>query len=64
MACFAYGTKKEPYEGTHKLFSFLTTEANDLVRPVHAKAMPVVLRSVFECKEWLNAQRNQIEAIR
>ena len=26
-----------------RLFSFLTTEANDVVRPVHEKAMPVIL---------------------
>lgn len=58
-----YGSKKEPNVGTHQLFSFLTTEANDLVRPVHAKAMPVVLRSVFECKEWLHAPPERIEAI-
>ena len=30
-------------DGTHLLFSILTTEANDLVRPIHAKAMPVML---------------------
>jgi len=30
-------------DGTHLLFAFLTTEANDLVRPIHAKAMPVML---------------------
>ncbi len=48
-----YGSKKEPNVGEHKLFSFLTTEPNDLVRPVHAKAMPVVLRSGSECEEWL-----------
>lgn len=58
-----YGSKKEPNVGTHKLFSFLTTEANDLVRPVHAKAMPVILRSEFECKRWLNAAPDQIETI-
>ena len=58
-----YGSKKEPNVGTHQLFSFLTTEANELVRPVHAKAMPVVLRSVFECKEWLNAPPDRIEEI-
>lgn len=58
-----YGSKKEPNVDTHKLFSFLTTEANDLVRPVHAKAMPVVLTNVFECKQWLNARPDQIEAI-
>ena len=58
-----YGSKKEPNEGTHKLFSFLTTEANDLVRPVHAKAMPVILTNQFACKEWLNAPLDQMEAI-
>lgn len=58
-----YGTKKEPNVGTHKLFSFLTTEANDLIRPVHAKAMPVVLRSEAERAEWLGAPADQIEAI-
>lgn len=58
-----YGTKKEPNVGTHKLFSFLTTEANDLVRPVHAKAMPVILTNQFACKEWLNAPPEQIETI-
>ena len=58
-----YGSKKEPNEGLHKLFSFLTTDANDLVRPVHAKAMPVILTNVFECKQWLNAPSEQIETI-
>jgi putative SOS response-associated peptidase YedK len=58
-----YGSKKEPNVGTHKLFSFLTTEANDLVRPVHAKAMPVILTNTVECKSWLDAPADQIEAI-
>src|SRR6266404_5447944 len=30
-------------DDTHPLFAFLTTEANEVVRPIHAKAMPVVL---------------------
>ena len=34
-----------------------------LVRPVHAKAMPVVLRSDVEIEEWLGASADQIEAI-
>lgn len=59
-----YGSKKEPNVGTHWLFSFLTTEANDLVRSVHAKAMPVVLRTQDETKEWLTAPASDIEAIR
>lgn len=58
-----YGSKKEPNVGTHKLFSFLTTNANDLVRPVHAKAMPVILRTREENQEWLTAPPNQIESI-
>lgn len=58
-----YGSKKEPNVGAHVLFSFLTTEANDLVRPVHAKAMPVVLRSESDREEWLSAPPDQIEAI-
>jgi putative SOS response-associated peptidase YedK len=58
-----YGSKKEPNVGAHKLFSFLTTEANDLVRPVHAKAMPVVLRGEAAMEEWLLAPADQIEAI-
>jgi putative SOS response-associated peptidase YedK len=58
-----YGSKKEPNIGEHQLFSFLTTEANDVVRPVHAKAMPVVLRSAEECDEWLTAPPDQISTI-
>jgi putative SOS response-associated peptidase YedK len=58
-----YGSKKEPNEGDHVLFSFLTTEANDLVRPVHAKAMPVILRTPDECDEWLTAPPDEIAAI-
>jgi putative SOS response-associated peptidase YedK len=48
------GTKAAPEEGEHRLFSFLTTEPNDLVRPIHAKAMPVILTGE-ECDLWLEA---------
>ena len=46
------GTKAAPAEGEHLLFSFLTAEPNDIVRPVHAKAMPVILTG-DECDTWL-----------
>lgn len=37
-----------------KLFSFLTTEPNDVVRPIHPKAMPAILIDPKEQAEWLN----------
>jgi putative SOS response-associated peptidase YedK len=43
--------KKETRE--HLLFSFLTTEASDIVRPIHAKAMPVMLTEPAERDAWL-----------
>lgn len=58
-----YGSKKEPNVGEHLLFSFLTTEANDVVRPVHTKAMPVVLRTQDEFEEWLTVPSEHIERI-
>ena len=58
-----YGSKKEPNPGDHVLFSFLTTEPNDLVRPVHAKAMPVILRTDAEREEWLSAPAKDIARI-
>ena len=58
-----YGSKKEPNPGTHTLFSFLNTDANDLVRPVHAKAMPLILRDRAAQQEWLSAGAGEIEAI-
>lgn len=58
-----YGSKKEPNVGEHLLFSSLTTEPNDLARPVHAKAMPVILRTEAEFEEWLTAPADRFEAI-
>lgn len=52
------GTKKENpdrVEEEHRLFSFLTTEANSVVGPVHPKAMPVLLTTKEECGMWLGA---------
>jgi putative SOS response-associated peptidase YedK len=50
----ARGTKKAPEAGDHELFTFLTTTPNDLVKPVHRKAMPVMLTSWEQCETWLN----------
>ena len=42
-------------ETTNDLFGFLTTEPNDVVAPIHAKAMPVILTKRDEIEVWLTA---------
>jgi putative SOS response-associated peptidase YedK len=49
------GTKADPVEGEHLLYSILTSEPNGVVRPVHPKAMPVILTTPEEYNVWLNA---------
>lgn len=49
------GTKANPVSGDHLLFGFLTCAANATVRPVHPKAMPVILTSADEAAAWLAA---------
>jgi putative SOS response-associated peptidase YedK len=41
--------------GEHLLYSFLTCDSNDVVRPIHAKAMPVILTSEGDREAWLTA---------
>ena len=41
--------------GEHLLYSFLTCESNDVVRPIHEKAMPVILTSEGDRETWLTA---------
>lgn len=49
------GTKAEPVEGKHLLYSFLTTDPNKVVTQVHTKAMPVILTTPEEWKTWMTA---------
>jgi putative SOS response-associated peptidase YedK len=42
-------------ETTTDLFAFLTTEPNDVVAPVHPKAMPVILTTEAEREAWMTA---------
>jgi putative SOS response-associated peptidase YedK len=37
------GTPSKPIPRPHQVYGFLTTEANAVARPIHAKAMPVIL---------------------
>jgi putative SOS response-associated peptidase YedK len=57
------GTKAEPAEGEHQLFGFLTCEANAIVRPVHAKAMPVILTTPEACDAWLTGSVEDVIAM-
>jgi len=38
---------------TIDLFAFLTTTPNEVVAPIHPKAMPVILRNAMEVQLWL-----------
>jgi putative SOS response-associated peptidase YedK len=53
------GTKANPVEGEHLLFSFLTCEANEVVKPIHSKAMPVMLTTVPEIETWMTAPSDE-----
>jgi putative SOS response-associated peptidase YedK len=49
------GTQKNPIDGEHMLYGFLTTAPNDVVRPVHSKAKPAILIEPAEWDAWLEA---------
>ena len=45
------------------LFAFLTTEPNDVVSPVHQKAMPSLLTTADEVETWLTAPWGEAKAL-
>jgi putative SOS response-associated peptidase YedK len=49
--------------GEHLLFSFLTTEANATVAPIHRKAMPVLLLNEQDRETWLTGSLNAALAL-
>jgi putative SOS response-associated peptidase YedK len=57
------GPKNAPVEGEHELFGLLTTEANGLIAPIHPKAMPVILMTVAEVEQWLEAETPEALAL-
>ena len=52
--------RRVPTPGNWMLFSFLTTEANSIVAPVHPDAMPAVLTDPEDCLEWLAGGENSL----
>lgn len=47
-------TRRQRIDGDYRLFSFLTTDPNAIVAPVHPKAMPVILWRAGDCLAWLD----------
>ncbi len=43
--------------------TFLTTEANSIVAPIHPKAMPVILRTEEEFATWLHGSAEEAAAL-
>ena len=53
------GTKANPVEGNHMLFSFLTTAPNAEVGAVHEKAMPVLLLTEADRELWMQGEAQE-----
>lgn len=46
-------TRRQRAAAELELYAFLTTEPNSVVKPIHPKAMPVILTEAEELEEWM-----------
>jgi putative SOS response-associated peptidase YedK len=67
LACFAgiwianWTSVRKVKEGetTNDLFGFLTTAPNDVIAPIHPKAMPAILTTPDEIDTWMTAPADE-----
>ena len=45
--------------GDHEIYGFLTTNPNALIKPIHEKAMPVILTTPGEVETWMAATADE-----
>lgn len=57
------GSMKNPRPGDHELFAFLTCEPNEVVKPIHPKAMPVLLTTEEELETWMSADWGEAKGL-
>ena len=50
-----YSFNERPGKLSSDAYGFLTTEANAVVKPIHPKAMPVILTTDEEREVWMRA---------